>query len=457
MAKKRGGPAPRSRSMPRQGNRQEKRPRDLSARIAAGSLAVAFLGAGLAVDSGADASFDAPKRLTALLFIGLAAAALSFSRWQNPFAREDFSSPRDWTLLLAGGALLWALFSAFLSPHRTLALDSTRALLLYALLLPIGASRALAKGGRFLLGTFLAVAAVNAVISILQSRGLYHPFALQTDPGSRESTGGFVGNVGYLAVALALAAVCALALVLSSRRFLVRATAAGGALLFAGGLLVNRNLTSLTALLAGSTILLLAIWGRRALLPVAGLVLTLVLAVAAYSPMRMRVLDSISAARAGDWNRVLTYRVGPWKAAMAMARERPLFGFGPGTFGAEYIPHRLNVEIESRRRYDNPLRTSSYSEAHCDYLQPFAEAGLPAGLAALGSVAFLFIGLARSLARRDWDHRQEAILLMAILGAGAAAALTWFPLQRPISSIPLLLAAGRAWRISGTPAGGQVQ
>jgi O-antigen ligase len=452
VAKKRG-PASRGWSPAR----QEKRPRDLSAWIAAGSLAIAFSGAGLAVDSGADASFDAPKRLTALLFIGAAAAALSFSPWRSPFAREKLSSPRSLSLLLAGGALAWALSSAFLSPHRTLALDATRAMLLYALLLPIGASRALARGGRFLLGIFLAVAAVNAVISILQARGLYQPFALQTDLGSRESTGGFVGNVGYLAVALALAAVCALALLLTSRRLLVRAAAAGGALLFTGGLLVNRNLTSLTALLVGSAILLFAIWGRRAFLPAAGLALALGLAVAAYPPMRVRVLDSISAARAGDWNRVLTYRVGPWKAAMAMTRERPFFGFGPGTFGAEYIPHRLNVEIESRRRYDNPLRTSSYSEAHCDYLQPFAEAGVPAGLAASGAAAFLFFGLARSLRRRDRDGRREAILLMAILGAGAAAALTWFPLQRPISAIPLLLAAGRAWRISETAVSGQVQ
>jgi O-antigen ligase len=453
VAKKRGGPGSRGRSPAR----QEKRPRDPSAWIAASCLAIAFLGAGLAVDSGADASFDAPKRLTALLFIGLAAAALSFSRWKSPFAREKLSSPRSLSLLLAGGALVWALCAAFLSPHRTLALDATRAMLLYALLLPIGASRALARGGRFLLGAFLSVAAVNAMISILQARGLYHPFALQTDFGSRESTGGFVGNVGYLAVALALAAVCALALLLSSRRLLLRIAAVGSILLFAAGLLVNRNLTSLTALLAGSAILLFTILGRRAFLPAAGLVLALGLAAAAYTPMRLRVRESISYARAGDWNRVLTYRVGPWKAAMAMTRERPLFGYGPGTFGAEYIPHRLNVEIESRQRYDNPLRTSSYGEAHCDYLQPFAEAGVPAGLAVSGAVAFLFFGLARSLRRRDWNGRQEAILLMAILGAGAAAALTWFPLQRPISAIPLLLAAGRAWRISEPPVSGEKQ
>jgi hypothetical protein len=31
------------------------------------------------------------------------------------------------------------------------------------------------------------------------------------------------------------------------------------------------------------------------------------------------------------------------------------------------------------------------------------------------------------------------------------AALTWFPLQRPVTAVPILLAAGRAWRISEAP------
>ena len=39
-------------------------------------------------------------------------------------------------------------------------------------------------------------------------------------------------------------------------------------------------------------------------------------------------------------------------------------------------------------------------------------------------------------------------MLAAVLATGAAAALTWFPLQRPITAVPLLLAAGRAWRVA---------
>jgi len=49
--------------------------------------------------------------------------------------------------------------------------------------------------------------------------------------------------------------------------------------------------------------------------------------------------------------------------------------------------------------------------------------------------------------------RAETFGVLALLSAGAVGALTWFPLQRPISALPLLLLAGRAWRIAAdTPA-----
>jgi hypothetical protein len=42
-------------------------------------------------------------------------------------------------------------------------------------------------------------------------------------------------------------------------------------------------------------------------------------------------------------------------------------------------------------------------------------------------------------------------VLTALLATGAAAALTWFPLQRPVTAVPMLLAAGRAWRVGAEP------
>jgi O-antigen ligase len=128
-----------------------------------------------------------------------------------------------------------------------------------------------------------------------------------------------------------------------------------------------------------------------------------------------------------------------------MTRERPLLGFGPGTFPAEYIPHRLAAEIRAKRRFVSPLVTSSYAEAHSEYLQVASDAGILAALAAIGAVGGLLVAIVGAAWRR---RSPEAIVLAAVLATGAAAALTWFPLQRPITAVPLLLAAGRAWKVA---------
>ncbi len=141
----------------------------------------------------------------------------------------------------------------------------------------------------------------------------------------------------------------------------------------------------------------------------------------------------------------MSFRGGPWAAALEMTRRRPLLGYGPGTFGAEFVPHRLAAEIRSKRRFVTPLLTSSYAEAHSDYLQVFSDAGVPAGVLALAACGGLLVMAVKTAWRRTTP---EAIVLAAVLATGAAAALTWFPLQRPITAVPLLLAAGRAWRLA---------
>jgi hypothetical protein len=61
---------------------------------------------------------------------------------------------------------------------------------------------------------------------------------------------------------------------------------------------------------------------------------------------------------------------------------------------------------------------------------------------------FLFWN-ARPAVSSDSKDRAEAVVLLALLSAGAVAALLWFPLQRPVTALPLLLAAGRLWRLGG--------
>jgi O-antigen ligase len=282
----------------------------------------------------------------------------------------------------------------------------------------------------------------------LQSRGLYSPFEIET-VGSREATGAFVGNVGYLALLLGFTAVACLALAMTARKRVVTFLSAGGALLSGAGLLVNQNLTAISAFVAGAAALVAAARLKgRALLTVAAAVGLVAAGVLVYRPVRERVATAAAALKSGNWDRTLSYRFGPWGAALEMARSRPLLGFGPGTFGAEFVPHRLRLEARAGRRFVNPLVTSSYAETHNDYLQPFAELGVPAGLMVLTAAGALLAGLVARL-RRAENGRAEALLLLALLVAGATSALTWFPMQRPVTGVPLLLAAGRAWRISG--------
>jgi O-antigen ligase len=417
--------------------------------VAAAALATVLAGTALVVDGEAAAAFDAPKRLIALLGIALAAAA-AFALPGEPDALARLRGGprfRRYAAVAAASALALAVVAALVSPRRAVSLDALRSVVVFALLLPLGASAAVARGRHWLAGTFLGATAVNAVVSLLESRGLFHPFPLETF-GSRQETGAFAGNVGYLAITLALAAVLSLGLLLTATSRRIRVAAAVSLLLDGAALLVNQNLTALTAALAGAAVLLAMVHGRRAALPMAGAVLAAAFAFAAYPPLRHRAHEAVAAVRTGNWDALVSFRGGAWAAGVEMARDRPLTGYGPGTFGAEYVPHRLAAEVRARRRFVAPLLTSSYAESHCDYLQVFADAGTPAGLLVLAAVGCLFAALARAARRRPAG---EAVILLGVLAAAATAALTWFPLQRPVTAVPILLAAGRAWRISEAP------
>ncbi len=421
--------------------------RDAAAIVASAILLLVLAGTALAVDTRAAAAFDSPKRLIAVLGTALAAACLLApgrgSARSVDLLRESPALCRA-ALVLAAAALGLAALAAVASPRRLIALDTLRIIAVLSLLLPLGASRLFPQGRSTLIAVFLGAAALNAVVAVLEARGLYSPFRLETF-GGRQETGAFAGNVGYLAIALALASVVALGILVSARRPALRALAAAALAVFAAGLVVNQNLTALTSALVGTAVLLVLRFRSRALLPIGAAVLAVLVAVFAYPPLSQRARELTAAARTRNWDALVSFRGGPWAAAIEMTRERPLLGFGPGTFGAEYVPHRLAAEIRAKRRFVSPLITSSYAEAHSDYLQVASDAGVPAALLAVGAVGCLLAAIGTSAWRR---RSAEAMVLAAVLATGAAAALTWFPMQRPITAVPLLLVAGRAWRVA---------
>jgi putative inorganic carbon (hco3(-)) transporter len=73
-------------------------------------------------------------------------------------------------------------------------------------------------------------------------------------------------------------------------------------------------------------------------------------------------------------------RLNRWHAAYRMFRERPVFGFGPGTFMFQYAPYQLST-------YKTSISTDfgTAGNAHSEYIGPLTESGI------LGMISMLFI------------------------------------------------------------------
>jgi putative inorganic carbon (hco3(-)) transporter len=73
-------------------------------------------------------------------------------------------------------------------------------------------------------------------------------------------------------------------------------------------------------------------------------------------------------------------RINRWNSAFKMFNERPIFGFGPGTYMFQYAPYQMS--------FDRTIISTDFGEggnAHSEYIGPLAESGI------LGSVTFLGI------------------------------------------------------------------
>lgn len=77
-----------------------------------------------------------------------------------------------------------------------------------------------------------------------------------------------------------------------------------------------------------------------------------------------------------------TERLNRWSCAYRMFREKPVFGWGPGTYMFQYAPFQLSYQKTSIS-----TNFGDVGNAHSEYLGPLADSGL------LGSVTFLLIVL----------------------------------------------------------------
>jgi O-antigen ligase len=103
-------------------------------------------------------------------------------------------------------------------------------------------------------------------------------------------------------------------------------------------------------------------------------------------------------------------RLNRWGCAIRMFKEKPLFGFGPGTYMFQYAPFQLKKE-----RTIISTNAGDGGNAHSEYLGPLSESGV------LGLVTFLIILITVLYTgihayTRLKDPRLRGIVLAAIIG-----------------------------------------
>ena len=106
-------------------------------------------------------------------------------------------------------------------------------------------------------------------------------------------------------------------------------------------------------------------------------------------------------------------RLNRWNSAWAMFQEKPLLGWGPGTYMFQYAPFQ-----KTDLRTIISTNSADAGNAHSEYLGPLAESGI------LGTISFLLVVLVifRTGFRtyRRAERKEDRILILAVLMALAS-------------------------------------
>lgn len=103
-------------------------------------------------------------------------------------------------------------------------------------------------------------------------------------------------------------------------------------------------------------------------------------------------------------------RINRWKSAFGMFAEKPVFGWGPGTYMFRYAPFQFS--------YDRTIistNSGDWGDAHSEYLGPLAETGLP-GMLSFMAVATVILLTGFRLFRQLEKRRDRLIVAGVLLG-----------------------------------------
>lgn len=406
----------------------------------------------MGADYGADTSLNALRALVLIAGICLGFAPLSTDTNIKSNRVVQYAA---WTV--AGCALLSLLVHShfFTSPVYLFALlPATLDWICYALLLSLCALLGTNKGARGLLLTALVAGTLGAALMSVREYGEFVQSGMR---GQRAQGAFFSPNFAAGLFALALPLVAAWCMAVRERLGILALSV--GAALCAGGLAATGSRAGIGIAAVGLAVAFaLALVATRGKLPwvrVGGLLAALLLMGFAFrGPLTARVESGGGQEHSGS------FRTWTWKGTLAMAKQNPVLGTGPGTFAFRYP------------RYAIVARTDL---AHSSYLQLAAEVGFPALLAALAAV--LLSGIAGGVGviapssqpsptERAGDATTDStarLLLCGLVGgfvAGAARSVfdsEWSLLGNafPFWAVVGLCASGkRSWQrtTDGTPA-----
>lgn len=103
-------------------------------------------------------------------------------------------------------------------------------------------------------------------------------------------------------------------------------------------------------------------------------------------------------------------RLNRWNSAFRMFNERPLLGFGPGTYSFLYAPYQLSSE-----KTIISTNAGDMGNAHSEYIGPLAESGI-LGMLSFLAVAITIVATGWSLYLRMEKGPQRAAVVAILLG-----------------------------------------
>ncbi|MBQ3844571.1 MAG: O-antigen ligase family protein [Bacteroidales bacterium] len=99
-------------------------------------------------------------------------------------------------------------------------------------------------------------------------------------------------------------------------------------------------------------------------------------------------------------------RINRWNSAIRMFKDRPLFGWGPGTYQFLYAPYQ-----ESKNKTIISTNSGDMGNAHSEYIGTLAEQGIPGSLIVVSIVVvFMYCGL---MTYRRAKNKESKILVLA--------------------------------------------